>query len=110
MFTDSVPGAQEAAFVKKNDPFAADIPDLVAAGYVVRTRADGDTVEARSGDTGPRDAAIASGAQWVSTDYPVENPDFGTGYVGRDPGGAPARCNPINAPPGCRAAGLERLP
>jgi len=110
MFTDSVPGAQEAAFVKKNDPFAADIPDLVAAGYVVRTRADGDTVEARSGDTGPRDAAIASGAQWVSTDYPVENPDFGTGYVVEIPGGAPARCNPISAPPGCRAAGLERLP
>ena len=65
--------------------FAADIPDLVAAGYVVRTRADADTVEARSGDTGPRDAAIASGAQWVSTDYPVENPDFGTGYVVADP-------------------------
>ncbi len=46
----------------------------------------------------------------MSTDYPVENPDFGTGYVVEIPGGAPARCNPINAPPGCRAVGLERLP
>ena len=53
---------------------------------------------------------IASGAQWVSTDYPVENPAFGTGYSVQIPGGMPARCNPINAPPGCRAAGLERLP
>ena len=110
LFTDSTPGEPQAAFVKQNDPFAAAIPTLVAQGYLVRTRADSDTVEARSGDTGPRDAAIASGAQWVSTDYPVPNPDFGTGYYVAIPGGAPARCNPINAPPGCRATGLERLP
>ena len=107
LFTDSPPGTPEAAFAKRNDPFDAAIPDLVAAGYVVRTRADGDTVEARSGDTGPRDAGLASGAQWVSTDYPVENPAFGTGYAVQIPGGAPARCNPVNAPVACRAVGLE---
>lgn len=112
LFTDSSPGAPEAAFVKENDPLAnpATIPSLVAAGYVVRTRSDGDTEQARSGDTTQRDAAIASGAQWVSTDYPVENPDFGTGYAVAIPDGMPARCNPINAPPGCRAASLETLP
>jgi hypothetical protein len=110
MFTDGVPGTPEAAFVKRNDPFAADLDDLVTAGYVVRTRADSDTVEARSGDTGPRDAALASGAQWVSTDFPEENPTFGTGYFVAIPGGTPGRCNPLNAPPGCRNAGLERLP
>jgi hypothetical protein len=110
MFTDSSPGAPEAAFMKRNDSSDPAIPGLIAAGYVVRTRADGDTVEARSGDTGPRDAAIASGAQWVSTDYPVENPDFGTGYSVQIPGGMPARCNPINAPSACRNEGLERLP
>ena len=81
----------------------------MAAGYLVRTRADSDTVEARSGDTAPRDAAIASGAQYVSTDYPVENPAFGTGYVVRIPNGMPARCNPVNAPATCREEGLERL-
>jgi hypothetical protein len=110
LFTDSTPGQPEAAFVKQNDPFASAIPTLVAQGYVVRTRADADTVEARSGDTGPRDAAIASGAQWVSTDYPVADPNFGTGYAVQIPGGMPARCNPLNAPPACRNDGLERLP
>ena len=46
-----------------------------------------------------RDAAIASGAQFVSTDYPVPDPDFGTGYMVAIPDGMPARCNPISAPP-----------
>ena len=111
LFTDSNPGESSAAFVKANDPFTTSpsIAELVAAGYLVRTRADADTVEARSGDTAPRDAALASGAQFVSTDYPVENPAFGTGYVVRIPGGMPARCNPVNAPASCREAGLERL-
>ena len=49
------------------------------SGYVVRTRADGDTKEARANDTGPRDAALASGAQWVSTDY--EGPGLAVGFT-----------------------------
>ena len=98
--------AEKGAFPLSQSP---SIPDLVAAGYLVRTRADADTVEARAGNTVPRDAALASGAQFVSTDYPVEDPAFGTGYVVRIPGGMPARCNPVNAPPACREAGLERL-
>jgi calcium-dependent phosphoinositide phospholipase C len=112
LFTDSSPGQPEAAFVKVNDPLAnpATIPDLVAQGYLVRTRSDSDTYEARNGSTTARDAAIASGAQWVSTDYPVPDPDFGTGYFVAIPGGMPARCNPINAGPACRDEGLERLP
>lgn len=109
LFTDSSPGAPEAAFVKRNGPIGnvEEIQGLVAAGFIVRTRADGDTKEARSGDTTQRDAAIASGAQFVSTDYPVPNPDFGTGYLVEIPGGMPARCNPISAPPECTAADVE---
>ncbi len=107
LFTDANPGDPDAAFSKQNDPLAPVIPGLVAQGYVVRTRADADTIEARSGDTGPRDSAIASGAQWVSTDYPVPNPDFGTGYFVAIPDGHPARCNPVNAPGGCRSTALE---
>lgn len=110
MFTDSTPGSPEAAFVKMNDPLDPAIPTNVAAGYVVRTRADADTVEARVNNTAPRDAAIASGAQWVSTDYPVPNPAFGTGYMVSIPGGSPARCNPVNAPAACRSQALERPP
>jgi len=111
LFTDADPGDADAAFVKENDPLAEPgrIAALVTAGYVVRTRADADTEEARTGDTRPRDAALASGAQWVSTDYPVENPAFGTGYLVRIPAGMPGRCNPTNAPAACRTVALERV-
>lgn len=110
LFTNAAPGDPDAAFVKENDPLAdpARIPGLVEAGYIVRTRADADTEQARSGDTTQRDAGLASGAQYVSTDYPVPDPDFGTGYVVAIPGGAPGRCNPVNAPAGCRSVALER--
>jgi len=109
LFTDSPPGSPESAFVKVNGPLGNEdyIRELVAAGYIVRTRADGDTHEARSGDTTQRDAAIASGAQFVSTDYPVPDPDFGTGYFVEIPGGMPARCNPVSAPPECTARDIE---
>jgi hypothetical protein len=112
LFTPSSPGEPDAAFIKENDPEddPARIPGLVAAGYVVRTRADGDTIEARTGDVTQREAALASGAQWVSTDYPVPDPDFGTNYFVTIPDGAPARCNPVNAPPGCRTGSLEPAP
>ncbi len=111
LFTNGIPGEPDAAFVKRNDPVASfdEIQDLVRTGYIVRTRADADTFDARLGDTTRRDAAIASGAQYVSTDYPVPNPDFGTGYQVQIPGGLPGRCNPVHAAPACRAEALERL-
>jgi hypothetical protein len=107
LFTSANPGNADAGFIKLNNSKGDPIADRVAAGYVVRTRADADTEEARVNDTSTRDAAIASGAQWVSTDYPVPNPDFGTGYFVEIPDGHPARCNPINAPFGCRSTALE---
>lgn len=111
LFTNGVPGEPDAAFVKRNDPIGSfdDIQDLVRTGYIVRTRADADTFDARLGDTTRRDAAIASGAQYVSTDYPVPDPDFGTGYQVQIPGGMPGRCNPLNATAACRDGALERL-
>ena len=109
LFTNANPGDPDAAFVKRNNAFDDGIGPLVEDGYLVRTRADADTEEARSGDTTKRDAALASGAHFVSTDYPVPNPDFGTGYFVEIPGGMPAACNPVNAPAGCRNDALERL-
>lgn len=111
MFTDSPPGNPEAAFVKMNDPLPdpSVIQNLVASGFIVRTRADADTTEARNDDTTRRDAALASGAQFVSTDFPVPSPSFGTGYFVEIPGGTTARCNPVNGPAGCRSAALERV-
>jgi hypothetical protein len=111
LFTSSAPGSPESAFVKVNDPLADQdyIRHLVSAGYIVRTRADADTVEARLGLTTRRDAALASGAQFVSTDYPEPDLDFSTGYFVEIAGGANARCNPILSPPGCDSSALEDL-
>jgi hypothetical protein len=111
MFVSSPPGEPSAAFLKLNEAMgdeAARIRQMVDAGYLVRTRADIPTEEARSGDTTRRDRAFASGAQYVSTDYPEVSP-FGTGYIARLPDAErlAARCNPVTAPVGCRAEWLE---
>jgi hypothetical protein len=109
LFTSSPRGTPEAAFLKLNDPVKdeATIRQAVLDGYVVRTRSDADTVQARTGDTTMREAALRSGAQWVSTDYEVPDTMFGTGYVVAIPGGTPARCNPVRNPAGCRASDIE---
>ncbi len=108
LFAPSSPGDDDAAFAKLNDPVrdAAKIKAALAANMLVRTRADADTVQARSGDTTMRDAALSGGAQFVSTDYEVPDPRF-PGYEVRIPGGTPARCNPVTAPPACRSTDVE---
>ena len=102
------PVEDDAAFAKLNDPIgdAAKIKAALAANMLVRTRADADTVQARTDDTTMRDAALSGGAQFVSTDYEVPDPRFGP-YVVKMPGGTPARCNPVTARPTCRPTDIE---
>jgi hypothetical protein len=109
VFVDVPPSDPDAAVMVVNDPIgdAARIRQLVREGFIVRTRADADTVQARSGDTTMRDAAFASGAQYVSTDYVFPDDRFGTGYVVDLPGDGAARCNPVNAPKRCKNADLS---
>ncbi|MEZ5936946.1 MAG: phosphatidylinositol-specific phospholipase C1-like protein [Hyphomonadaceae bacterium] len=97
------PDVPEAAYATMNEPKRdlALIQQRVREGFLVRTRADADTREAREGDTSRQEAAFNSGAQFVSTDYLWEDERFGTGYTASLPGGGEARCNPINAPEGC---------
>lgn len=100
LFTSSDPGSPEAAFLKLNTPTEI-IADYVAQGYIVRTRADSDTKEARSGDTGPRDLALSSGAQFVSTDYYIadaraDTSDDWTDYSVSLPGEFIAIENPVS--------------
>jgi hypothetical protein len=78
----------------------------VKAGFLVRTRADAETVEARSGDVTRRDAALASGAQYVSTDYRRPEPGL-TDYEVRLPDGAAAIGNPVRAAGKCAGIPLE---
>jgi hypothetical protein len=102
-FTSATPGDPDAAFVRVDDPIAdADLlAEALATGYLVRTRSDVPTANARTGDTTQRDAALASGAQYVSTDFYAERPEFGTGYVVVLPGGAVLRCSPVAASSAC---------
>ena len=100
LFTSSDPGTPEAAFLKLNTP-AESIAGYVTKGYIVRTRADADTEAARTGDTGPRDLALSSGAQFVSTDYYVadarhDTSDGWTDYTVALPDNMIARENPIS--------------
>lgn len=113
-FAPSEPGQPDAAFIKRNDPTGenlAEIQQLVRAGYVVRTRADSPVITPSTGDVSQLDAALASGAQWISTDYPLPGmaERWGSDYFAAIPGGEPARCNPVNAPPGCEARDIESL-
>ena len=113
LFVSSAPPEPSAAFIKMNEALGDEetrIREQVQAGFLIRTRADIPTVEARSGSTARRDAAFRSGAQYVSTDYPEPSP-FGSGYVARLPGAErrTARCNPVNGPSGCRDEWLEPL-
>lgn len=103
MFVYDTPGQPEAAFVILNDARAdsAQIRALVQQGYMVRTRCDSGTMEARNGDYSGMNAAFASGAQILSTDY--YRPDNRAGQTGwtdyqvKFPGGHIGRKNPINA-------------
>lgn len=90
MFVNAIEGRPEAAFRIVNEPKEklAYIQYLVRSGYLVRTRADADTREARTGDYSRWQAALESGAQVISTDYYRADPGLKTGYHVKLPGGA----------------------
>jgi hypothetical protein len=108
MFTDSPIDADEAAFVKRNDPAASDIPDLVRAGFLVRTRADVETQEALYDDATRRDQAFASGAHYVSTDYRVPDPSLSDYSVAFE-GDRSIRCNPLLTDAECSFTTPDRV-
>jgi hypothetical protein len=101
IFTNAEPGQPDCAFTEENDGAQEEIAALVRKGYLVRTRTDADTNQARANDTVRREIALASGAQLLSTDYPESEPSQWTPYSVGLPGGAVARCNPVNGPPFC---------
>jgi hypothetical protein len=112
LFTNAQPGQPDAAYVGIDDPVndGDRITELVAAGYLVRTRSDTPGVEADANDTSRLQAALATGAHWISTDHPGPDgarPQLGTDYVAQLPGFLAARCNPVTAPPGCNDEAVE---
>lgn len=95
-FVQGQPGMAHTAFLLVDNAVVRPdrIPQLVRQGYLVRTRADIDTDEARRDDPQRRDMALASGAQVISTDYLTRPNIHGNDYhVPPFPGGW--RCNPV---------------
>lgn len=111
LFVNTEEDSPAAAYLTLNHPIrqAERIRRAVEAGFIVRTRADEGTAAARTGDTRQRDAALASGAQYISTDYLWPEPRFDTGYRVGLSGGAAVVCNPVRRPQGCGADPLEAL-
>jgi hypothetical protein len=107
LFVNTDETSPAAGYITLNE--RADAPRITAdvkAGFIVRTRSDADTVEARANDVSRRDAALASGAQYVSTDY--RRPDKRlSDYEVRLPGGAITVCNPVRAAGKCAGLPVE---
>ncbi|PSN74255.1 hypothetical protein BS50DRAFT_567113 [Corynespora cassiicola Philippines] len=112
VFTNSLEGSPDCAFIKHNEPRGSDLGEiqrLVKKGYIVRTRTDVPLETVLSKNTTMRDSAFESGAQIVSTDYPVYGmaARWDWDYVAQFEGQRVARCNPVNAPASCAEDGLE---
>lgn len=82
LFVNSKEGNPEAGFRIINDPIKDFdyIKKLVSKGYMLRTRADAATKEARTNDYKKFKKAKASGAQVISTDYYVPSTLFDSDY------------------------------
>lgn len=103
LFPESHPDEPIAAVVILNTPDLA-TADVVKQGFIVRTMCDGVPIPADA--EARRKTALDSGAQIISTDFPI--PLAGVDPVGLTiPGGSPSRCNPINAPTGCTPQAVE---
>jgi hypothetical protein len=98
MFVSVGPEHPAAGWMKINDPLEdfQRIQDCVRRGFIVRTRADYDTKQARQNDTNQRDRAVESGAQFISTDFPIPDPRW-TDYCVQWPDRAVYRRNPLTA-------------
>jgi hypothetical protein len=110
LFTNAIEGQPDAAFIEQNDGTREVIDALVRQGYLIRARTDEGTEQARTNDTTHRDLALSSGAQIISTDYPLSEPSKWTGFSVGLPGGIVARCNPVNKPAGCDDSLLQDAP
>jgi len=80
MFVNADPGTPEAATLFRNNPEDQTIKDLVTKGYIIRTRADAGTKEARTNDYSHFEMAKKSGAQIITTDYYLPSTLFKSNY------------------------------
>ncbi len=95
MFANSDAGTPEAAMMILNNPKDPAIKEMVKKGYIIRTRADNDTQQARKNDKTDFIAACNSGAQIITTDYYLKSTHFKSDYVVSFEGNTYFRVNPL---------------
>ena len=106
VFTRGPEGEPDAAITQVNDPRGAnqaEIQRLVSKGYLIRTRSDEPMATIKENDVSRVGIALASGAQVVTTDFPVVGmaARYDSDFVADLPGDDPVRCNPVTAPNWC---------
>ncbi|TDD48285.1 hypothetical protein E1263_33540 [Kribbella antibiotica] len=109
VFTRGAEGEADAAITQVNDPRAAgtaEIQRLVKKGYLVRTRSDEPLATIRNNEFSRVGIALASGAQFVSTDFPVAGmaSRYDSDFVAELPGDTPVRLNPVTGQRGAHVA------
>jgi hypothetical protein len=113
VFTRGPEGEPDAAITQVNDPRGAnqaEIQRLVTKGYLIRTRSDEPMATIRDKDFSRVGIALDSGAQVVTTDFPVAGmaARYDSDFVAKLPGDTAVRCNPVSAPTWCRGNVSER--
>lgn len=115
MFGFAPPRSPECAFIIANNAKGQidSIKQWVSEGYMVRSRADAGTIEARNGDYSSMNAAFESGAHIISTDYYRPDPRGGidsgwTTYSVQFDNGNAVRLNPINTDVAINACMVEK--
>lgn len=100
MFVQSKPTDTYGAFLLLDNAIVRqeEIKDFVRQGYLVRTRSDIDTYEAKVNDSTRAKAAFSSGAQVISTDFfSKEHNPYQSGYFVELPDHLKqVRINPVN--------------
>ncbi|MEU4395175.1 phosphatidylinositol-specific phospholipase C1-like protein [Kribbella sp. NPDC023855] len=113
VFTRGPEGEPDAAVTMVNDPRGAnqaEIQRLVTKGYLVRTRSDEPMSTVLTNEISRVGIALGSGAQWVTTDFPVAGmaARYDSDFVAKLPGHTAVRCNPVVAPAWCPRSISER--
>ncbi|WP_158849756.1 phosphatidylinositol-specific phospholipase C1-like protein [Algibacter sp. L1A34] len=96
LFVNAEPGTPEAAALIRNNPEDSTISNLVSKGYIIRTRADAGTKEARANDYTHFEDAKKSGAQIITTDYYLPSRFFESDYHISFKGKTYVRENPVS--------------
>lgn len=78
--------------------------EAVEAGFLVRVRAE-HLRELFNEGVDRAEAALETGAQVISTDFPVKREELD--YFFDIPGGTPSRCSPVTAPEDCKSEWIE---